>query len=73
MIFVLFLISVGVMEVILHSGQKRRRPSMPVAKAESSGTVGADLLALSDALKAASPNAVEVRQPEYNETDARAE
>jgi hypothetical protein len=77
-IFLVFLLSVVVLELIVHPGQKRtaETPPQPLAHVESQPIATADLLALHTALehsKGAPAVTASPRQPEYNERDVRAE
>ena len=88
MTFVLFVISVIVLEAIVgHPGKRSREldsapppPPAAVPLPDSSPSPTTDLLALQAALEAADghrktplPEPAPSRQPEYNETDVRAE
>lgn len=80
-IFLVFLLSVVVLEIIVHSGQKRLpapspEPAPPLAQVDSQPLAAADLLALHSALEhsnGAPAVTASPRQPEYNERDVRAE
>jgi hypothetical protein len=79
--FVLFLISVLVLEAIVGPRPKHSDPQAPPqAEPESSPVHATGLLALNDALEAArgsspapGPVTAPPRQQEYNETDVRAQ
>jgi hypothetical protein len=80
-IFLVFLLSVVVLEIVVRPGQKRQpdpRPEahQPLVQVECQPVAAADLLALHAALEdLKGPSAVTVapRQAEYNERDVRAE